>query len=224
MLKITRKIIAGMAVMVGLSPLCGQAGVRTAFPWLRAPPAWETMADRRLLKLMNCCRTARTAMSEGKYEVAQDKMAQAEALHSKYPMFHVGDTTKKARADLDRLVAEKAAATNRKSQKALAKAINDPFLAQRANPDNNSGKTTNSSTTGEATSGSPAGNATAAGSSNGISNSPTTTRLSASNDGQVPNVTVPTGGLRMPGRAGSGFCDKFRQQRFGRYRKSVCYF
>ena len=85
-------------------------------------------------------------MSEGKYEVAQDKIAQAEALHPKYPMLHVGDTPKKARADLDRLVAEKSAAANRKSQKALGKAINDPFLAQRSNPDNNAGKSADSST------------------------------------------------------------------------------
>ena len=130
-------------------------------------------------------------MAKGNYEIADSKIAQAEALQPKYPFLHIGDTPKKARADLDRALAERSAG-NHKQQRPAGKAPTDPFLA--AQPAGNS-----------ASSGASTGRSDAAKPMAKTSDAATTAQTATSMEVGGPNSASgqkPIGGLRMPGPSG----------------------
>jgi general secretion pathway protein D len=189
-LKTTTKFIAGVAMVVGLSPQCGTAGVQTALPFLLSAASLGDDGRSAIAQADALLREARAAMAEGKYEIADSKIAQAESLQPKYPFLHIGDTPKKARGDFDRLLAEKSGGVNHKSQRSLGKTQNtaptDPFLAGQpaANPDNGSAK--------------PAGTTAAAKSENTNS---TGNEPGASAGGSTGST--PIAKLRMPGVSGA---------------------
>jgi len=137
-LKSTTKLIAAAAVMIGLWPVYGLAGVQTALPFLLSAASLGDDGRSVVAQSDQLLREARAAMAEGKYDIADSKIAQAETLQPKYPFLHIGDTPKKARGDLNQLLAEKAAANNHK-QKSTSKngTPADPFLAGQSTTNSN---------------------------------------------------------------------------------------
>ncbi len=143
-------------------------------------------------------------MAQGKLDVAEAKVAQAEQLHPQYPFLHIGDTPKKARADLNQILAEKAA--NNRKQKAMAKngAPADPFLSGQSavSSDTATTKPANTPTTNAnaANSGSakPAGKALAA------SDNPPAAGSIANMQPDFSAGQSAVTGLRMPGTVLTG--------------------
>ncbi|HTQ40175.1 MAG TPA: hypothetical protein VMJ32_14205 [Pirellulales bacterium] len=137
--KTTSKLIFVLTLAVCWSPACGWAGVQSALPLLLGAASLGDDGHSTVAQADALLREARAAMSLGKYEVADAKISSAEALQPKYPLFHIGDTPKRARADLDKLLAEKAGA-NRNGPTPGGKtpaASQDPFLAHQSPANSN---------------------------------------------------------------------------------------
>ncbi|HZZ30306.1 MAG TPA: hypothetical protein VFE46_20070 [Pirellulales bacterium] len=130
--KLTSKLIAILLAIICLSPVCGWAGVQSALPLLLGAASLGDDGRSATAQADELLREARAAMTEGNYEIADSKISRAEALQPKYLPLHIGDTPKKARADLDRLLGEKAVGTDHSGQKPMAKSQTtgpkDPFL------------------------------------------------------------------------------------------------
>ena len=114
MLKATTKLsIFGLALVVCWAPVCGRAEVQSALPLLLSAASVGADGRSAVAQADDLLREARQAMSEGNVEIADSKISRAEALQPKYPLLHVGDTPKKARGDLDKLLVQKAVGSDR---------------------------------------------------------------------------------------------------------------
>ncbi len=124
MLKTTTKLLsASVALALWLAPSVGAAGVHSvALEMLMGAATLGDNGQAVNKQADALLHEARQAMSEGHYDVADEKISRAEALHPRYPLFHSGDTPKKARADLTKISTQ---------QKKSAGGSRDPF-ANRA--------------------------------------------------------------------------------------------
>ncbi len=75
-------------------------------------------------------REARQAMNGGNLDAAASKIAQADALRPKYPLFYSGDTPKRAHADLEKLAAQKGKFAGKTAASGKSGASSDPFLTR----------------------------------------------------------------------------------------------
>ena len=205
--KTTTKLIAGVAVLFGVAPYWASAGIQTALPLMLSAATLGDDGHSSAAQAESLLRKARAAMAQGNYEIADSKIAQAEALQPKYPFLHIGDTPKKARADLDRAVAERSAG-NHKQQKSVGKTPTDPFLA--GPPVGNSASTgAKAGPNGVATTpgGNDPGNSVAGAAKPIVNNSDAATSAQAVTGKEgtgtnSPSGQTPIGGLRMPGPSG----------------------
>jgi type II secretory pathway component GspD/PulD (secretin) len=127
-LKTTTKFVAaGVAVALCWNPLIGWAGVQSALPLLLGAASLGDDGRAATAKADDLLREARQAMADGNLTIADTKIAAAEKLQPKYPMFHAGDTPKKVRADFEKLAAQKSGA---RPAKPSINAPQDPFLAR----------------------------------------------------------------------------------------------
>jgi general secretion pathway protein D len=79
---------------------------------------------------------ARQAMGEGNLELADSYITRAEKLAPKYGIFHVGDTPKKAREDLQKKLGVKPAEKQKAGLFGAKEPPQDPFAARRSEPSN----------------------------------------------------------------------------------------
>lgn len=141
MLSTTTKLFAG-AIVLAASLVPGRllAGVDSALPLVLSAATLGDDGRSAVVQADELLKAARKAISEGNYEVADSKIAAAEKLQPKYPPIHMGDTPKKARTDLDKLMAKRASAsdanvkTTAKPDRAAAQMPVDPFQARQSQP------------------------------------------------------------------------------------------
>ena len=137
--------VLGLAI-IG-SPLYARAGVQTALPLLLSAASLGADARNPVAEADQLLRDARQAMSEGNLEIADSKITAAEKLAPKYFPLHVGDTPKRARADLDKLLTQRAVGSDKNAKQALAKSASaagstaDPFQS-RSSPTTAGGAST----------------------------------------------------------------------------------
>ncbi|HEY1784091.1 MAG TPA: hypothetical protein VGG30_01035, partial [Pirellulales bacterium] len=138
----TSQLFAGWVVLsvalatttAGARPLDG-----VSQSWLSAvaisqtAPSRATETDRREVdKLLG---QARQAIAEGHYETADSLISRAEAMKVEFGLFHVGDTPKKARRDLEAAKHQgKRPAPQRPGQKARQDSAAEQAQASRVNP------------------------------------------------------------------------------------------
>ncbi len=106
-MRISQLLPAWVAVSLALAATTAIAGPQsvTTSLWLSAGVVGQTSAprateaDRR--EVDKLLAQARQALADGHYETADSLISRAEAMKVEYGLFHVGDTPKKARRDLD---------------------------------------------------------------------------------------------------------------------------
>jgi hypothetical protein len=139
-LSTTTKLFAG-AIVLAASLVPGRlwAGVDSALPLVLSAATLGDDGRSAVVQADELLKAARKAISEGNYEVADSKIAAAEKLQPKYPPIHMGDTPKKARTDLDKLIAKRASASDAnvktataKPDRAAAQMPVDPFQARQS--------------------------------------------------------------------------------------------
>jgi len=140
-LSTTTKLFAGAIVLAAcLVPGRLWAGVDSALPLVLSAATLGDDGRDGVAQADELLKAARKAMSEGNYEVADSKITAAEKLQPKYAPIHIGDTPKKARTDLDKLVAKRGAAgdanvkTKPARDRAAAQLPVDPFQARQSQP------------------------------------------------------------------------------------------
>jgi general secretion pathway protein D len=137
-LSTTTKLFAGAIVLAAcFVPGRLRAGVDSALPLVLSAATLGDDGRGAVAQADDLLKAARKAMSDGNYEVADAKIAAAEKLQPKYPPIHIGDTPKKARIDLDKLMAKRGAAgdANVKGKPDRAAQLPvDPFQARQAQP------------------------------------------------------------------------------------------
>ena len=113
-----------------------RAGVQTALPLLLSAASLGADTRNPVAEADQLLHDARQAMSEGNLEIADSKITAAEKLAPKYFPLHVGDTPKRARADLDKLLTQRAVGSDKNAKQALAKSASaagntaDPFQSR----------------------------------------------------------------------------------------------
>ena len=128
--------VLGLAI-IG-SPLYARAGVQTALPLLLSAASLGADTRNPVAEADQLLHDARQAMSEGNLEIADSKITAAEKLAPKYFPLHVGDTPKRARADLDKLLTQRAVGSDKNAKQALAKSASaagstaDPFQSRNS--------------------------------------------------------------------------------------------
>lgn len=100
----SRSIIAALALITFSAASPARSGawdgaVRLVAPSLIGQGAAPSDPAAQTEELLG---RARQALAEGNFETAESLIARAEALNVSYPLFHMGDSPKKARRDLDR--------------------------------------------------------------------------------------------------------------------------
>src|SRR5262245_34512004 len=124
----TKYFAVGVGLSTFLLPVCAWASVQAALPLLLSAASLGADTRSAVAQADDLLREARQAIADGNYEIADSKISRAEALQPKYPLFHMGDSPQKARAYLEKVLAQKAAA-DRKGKTAAKGSPQDPFLA-----------------------------------------------------------------------------------------------
>jgi general secretion pathway protein D len=119
----TKLLVSALVLAIIGLPQCAKAGVQTPLPLLLSAASLGADNKNPVAQADELLHEARQAMSEGNLEIADSKISAAEKLAPKYPPFHMGDNPKRARADLDKLLAQKAVGSDRNAKAAVAKSV-----------------------------------------------------------------------------------------------------
>ncbi|HEY2881766.1 MAG TPA: hypothetical protein VGJ15_05020, partial [Pirellulales bacterium] len=215
MSKTTTKLFVGSLIVAWCVPQAlAWAGNQAALPLLLGASLGD---DNRspVAKAADLLSQARQAMAEGNYEIADSKITAAERLQPKYPLIPLGDTPKKARADLDKQMAQKAGSSGHATAPKDAKPGSDSRATDSHSGSANSGPTDpfmNRTGSGSATSGSRSTGGNSYGSAQSGSN-PAGSGPSGSIFNNLPNgngvgsasgMAGGTSGAKTPGSSSSG--------------------
>ena len=136
-MKSTTRFIVAIVVSAGcaLTSVCYAGSQTIALTMLIGAASLGDDGPSAVKQADELLHEARAAMKAGNLETAEAKVSRAEALHPKYSLLHTGDTPRKARAELEKMIAQKKKAGERDSQGAASGASKgggsgskDPFI------------------------------------------------------------------------------------------------